>query len=78
MGVRSGAALGLLDRLIESSGILREPPHLSGGEGSPEFAVVIALPSTQPLVEFVGEVERVAGEVERIMGMFTANDGMIR
>jgi len=28
-------ALGLLDRLIESSGLLGEPFHLLGGEGSP-------------------------------------------
>jgi hypothetical protein len=40
--------------------------------------VVIALLLMQPLVEFVGKIERVVGEVEHIMGVFTMNDGMNR
>ncbi len=40
--------------------------------------MVITSPLTEPLVEFVGEVERAAGEVERITGVFTATDEMNR
>jgi hypothetical protein len=76
--VHSGAALGLLNRLIKSSGTLHKPLHLLRGEGLLELTMVIALPLTQPLVKFVGKVKRVAGEVECIMGVFTTNDSMNR
>jgi hypothetical protein len=77
-GIHSGAALGLLDRLIESSGTLHKLLCLLRDEGSLELTMVIALLLMQPLVEFISKVNRVAGEVKCIMGVFTVNDGMNR
>jgi len=63
--------LGLLDMFIKSSGLLHKHLHLLGGEGTPEHALVITSPLTEPSVEFGGKVKRAVGEVRHVTEVFT-------